>query len=71
MVLYSFFLFLSLKDSAYLYYILLYRLRRPWLFFRPGHAKLVVWPVLFSIKHALVMGAGMMMTWGAVFTTSS
>jgi len=70
MVLYSFFLFLSLKDSAYLYYILYTVSAALWLFFVQGHAKMVFGQLPLFDQAMLWLWAGMMMTWGAVFTTS-
>lgn len=70
MVLYSFFLFLSLKDIAYLYYILYTVSAALWLFFVQGHSKLLFGQVPFFDQAMLWLWAGMMMTWGAVFTAS-
>ncbi len=70
MVLYSFFLFLSLKDVAYLYYILYTISAALWLFFVQGHSKLVFGQIPLFDQAMLWLWAGLMMTWGAVFTSS-
>ena len=68
MVLYSFFLLLSLKDFAYLSYILYIVSAGLWLFFVQGQAKLVFGQIPNFDQAMLWLWAGSMITWGAVFT---
>ena len=68
MVLYSFFLLLSLKDRAYLYYIFYIVSAGLWLFFVQGQAKLVFGQIPNFDQAMLWFWAGSMITWGAVFT---
>lgn len=70
MVLYSFFLLLSLKDVTYLYYILYIVSAGLWLFFVQGHAKLVFGQIPNFDQAMLWLWAGSMITWGAVFTAA-
>ncbi|HWP68969.1 MAG TPA: 7TM diverse intracellular signaling domain-containing protein, partial [Rectinemataceae bacterium] len=70
MVLYSFFLLLSLKDVTYLYYILYVVSAGLWLFFLQGHAKLIFGQIPNFDQAMLWLWAGSMITWGAVFTAS-
>jgi two-component system, sensor histidine kinase LadS len=68
MILYSLFLFVSLKDSTYLCYILYIVSAGLWLFFVQGHAKLIFGQKPGFDQAMLWLWAGSMITWGAVFT---
>jgi diguanylate cyclase (GGDEF)-like protein len=70
MVLYSFFLLISLKDVAYLYYILYTISVGIWLYFLQGHAKLVSGQRPFFDQAMLWFWVGSTITWGALFTLS-
>lgn len=70
MTLYSLFLFLSLKDGTYLYYVLYMVSAGLWLFFVQGHAKVFFGQSPGFDQAMLWFWVGSMLTWGAVFTGS-
>ena len=70
MVLYSFFHYISLKDIASLYYIFYIAAASLWLFFVQGHAKLIFGQHPCFDQAMLWLWVGMMLSWGAIFTSS-
>lgn len=68
MVVYSLFPLLSLKDKAYLYYILYIVSAGLWIFFVQGHAKLFFGQKPQFDQMMLWFWVGSMITWGAIFT---
>ncbi|HOV94572.1 MAG TPA: diguanylate cyclase [Spirochaetales bacterium] len=68
MILYSVFLLFSLKDRAYLYYILYMVSAGLWIFFVQGHAKLIFGQKPQFDQTMLWFWVGAMITWGAMFT---
>lgn len=69
MILYSFFLLLSLKDVTYLFYVLYIISAGLWLFFVQGHAKLLFGQHPRFDQAMLWLWAGSMLTWGAFFAS--
>ena len=68
MLLYSTFLLFSLRDFAYLFYILYIGAAGLWIFYVQGHAKYFFGPHAGFDQLMLWFNAGGMLTWGAVFT---
>lgn len=68
MILYSVFLLFSLKDRAYLYYILYLLSAGLWIFFVQGHAKMILGQKPQFDQKMLWFWVGAMITWGALFT---
>ncbi|MCE1196238.1 sensor domain-containing diguanylate cyclase [bacterium] len=68
MLLYGTFLLFSLRDSAYLFYVLYIGAAGLWMFYVQGHAKYFFGPHAGFDQLALWFNAGAMLTWGAVFT---
>ncbi|HEY9055384.1 MAG TPA: diguanylate cyclase [Rectinemataceae bacterium] len=69
MVVYGLFIFITLRDRAYLYYILYTVAAGIWLFFVQGHAKLVFGQHPDFDQGALWFFAGSLITWGAAFAS--
>jgi diguanylate cyclase (GGDEF)-like protein len=68
MLLYGTFLLFSLRDFAYLFYILYIGAAGLWIFYVQGHAKYFFGPHAGFDQLMLWFNAGAMLTWGAVFT---
>lgn len=68
MLLYGTFLLFSLRDFAYLFYILYIGAAGLWIFYVQGHAKYFFGPHAGFDQLMLWFNAGGMLTWGAVFT---
>ena len=68
MILYSVFLLFSLRDRAYLYYILYLLSAGLWIFFVQGHAKMILGQKPQFDQKMLWFWVGAMITWGALFT---
>lgn len=68
MLLYGAFLLFSLRDMAYLFYILYTGVAGLWIFYVQGHAKYFFGPHADFDQLMLWFNAGGMLTWGAVFT---
>ena len=68
MLLYGTFLLFSLRDFAYLFYVLYIGAAGLWMFYVQGHAKFFLGPHAGFDQLALWFNAGAMLTWGAVFT---
>jgi len=69
MVLNSVFLFASLHDRTYFYYILFILSASVWIFYVQGFAKLLFGPTPPFDRTILWFTIGSMITWGAVFST--
>jgi two-component system, sensor histidine kinase LadS len=70
MILYNLFIFLSLRDRAYLYYILYVASGLLWQFWVQGHAMALFGRPVGSQLSAVWIFVGLMIVWGAVFSCS-
>ena len=70
MILYNFFLFCSLRDSIYLFYILYVAAGFLWQFWVQGHAMLLLGRPFGSRVEPVWIFSGLMALWGTVFSFS-